>query len=124
MKRRFSAQENPRADSTALRAARESVVLLKNEKNLLPLSRKKSACIIGDIVMGNGEENFAAEFSKFLGKEGYNIIGTQRGYDLSKERSEQLLEAAVNFAYHADTAIVFLGLGKTRERNIESTARL
>ncbi|MBQ8403990.1 MAG: glycoside hydrolase family 3 C-terminal domain-containing protein, partial [Clostridia bacterium] len=123
MKRRFSAQENPRADITALRAARESVVLLKNEKNLLPLSRKKSACIIGDIVMGNGEENFAAEFSKFLGKEGYNIIGTQRGYDLSKERSEQLLEAAVNFAYHADTAIVFLGLGKARERNIESTAR-
>ncbi len=122
MKKNFAAEESLGAQDTALRAARDAVVLLKNEKKALPLSAGKSVCIIGD--MSECAENFAEDFAELLGKEGYNVIGTQKGYDLGKERSEALLAPAVKSACEADTAIVFLGLGNLRERDMETAERL
>ncbi len=122
IKKNFAAEEPLGTQDAALRAARDAVVLLKNEKKALPLSAGKSVCIIGD--MSECAENFAEDFAGFLGKEGYNVIGTQRGYDLGKERSEPLLAPAVKSACEADTAIVFLGAGKARERDMEKAERL
>ncbi len=124
MKKGFSAEGNAGDDGTALRAVRESVVLLKNAKKILPLNRGKSVCIIGDLAFTECEDEFSEKFSDFLGKGGYRVIGTHRGYELEKERNEEFLASAVNAANKADTAIVFLGLGKKRERDMESSARL
>ncbi len=117
-----AAGKSRRTDDTSLRAARDAVVLLKNEKKALPLSTGKSVCIIGD--MSERAESFAEDFLGLLTKEGCRVLDTQRGYDLCKERSEALLASAVKSASEADAAIVFLGLGQARERDMERAERL
>ncbi|MBE6577219.1 MAG: hypothetical protein E7653_03680 [Ruminococcaceae bacterium] len=108
-------QAMPDADaSISLRAARESIVLLKNEKNMLPLKKKGyKVALIGDLVMG--EDNLWENYAEAIMDTDMTFAGARRGYDIDKERSEELTDAALELCKDADIAIVFLGLGKKRE---------
>ncbi|MBQ8447515.1 MAG: glycoside hydrolase family 3 C-terminal domain-containing protein, partial [Clostridia bacterium] len=108
----------------ALRAARESIVLLKNEKKLLPLNKKLKACMLGDIVMSGENEFFAEEFKNQLEAAGYTFLGKERGYDIAAERGEELLEPALELAKTADVVFLFLGFDKARERRIHKVQKL
>lgn len=108
----------------AREAARRSVVLLKNEGDLLPLDPSRSVAVIG---------RFAAE-PRFQGA-GSSLINPTRlddavteirrladdvtyasGYPLSGDgRATELRDAAVQAARAADVAVVFLGLPSSYE---------
>lgn len=125
-KRHDKAAENYNSDASdenAFSAARESVVLLKNKKNTLPLNSKERVCIIGDIanLPYRGGVSFADLFGNRMIKHGVVLCGKARGYDIQKNRGEELLSSAMQQAYLADTVILFLGLGKKRENEVGKT---
>jgi beta-glucosidase len=101
-----------------LNATRESIVLLKNDNNMLPIDpTDKKIAIVGDIIMRDdlGQRSAAEEYKQALEDAGMTVIGTARGYDLGKERSESLVDEARELANSADTVLLFLGLGSERE---------
>ncbi len=112
---------------SALQAARESVVLLKNDKKILPLRAKSKIAVIGDVI-SDGEEGafvgFAEKFSAAMQKSGYRYMGFAKGYHLERARSEELIPEALKLAKSADTVVVFLGMGQHREENLQYTKHL
>jgi len=108
----------------ALSAARESIVLLKNEKKILPLGKKMKVCLLGDIVMSAENAFFADSFISELESQGYTCMGKERGYDIEAERGEELYESATKLAEKADAVFLFLGFDKARERRIHKAQKL
>ena len=107
-------------------AARDSIVLLKNQ-NVLPIKRGERVALVGDIVSTVEEGSFRGfvdELSKRLAAEGMAPVGYAPGYILSRDRSEDMIPQAVNLCKGADTILVFVGLGKTREAGLQRTHRL
>ncbi|WP_082360639.1 beta-glucosidase family protein [Bacillus sp. FJAT-28004] len=127
----LKAVDNKKTDSTydkeahhrlARETARDTMVLLKNEGNILPLPKKGRIAIIGALAekvryQGGGSshvnptklDDIREEFAKSTG--GAADILFARGYELdSDETVESLVEEAMARAKEADTAVVFLGL--------------
>ncbi len=107
----------------ARRAAAESIVLLKNQDNLLPLEREKlgSVAVLGQFAnspryQGAGSslmvptqlDNTLEELQQWLGDK--NKISYSEGYGETEEVDETRLNEAVNQARQAEVAIVFVGL--------------
>ncbi len=106
-------------ESVALRAARQSIVMLKNEDDILPLSRSTKIAVIGDAIADGDDSEFTGFVKDFaVSLRHKRIVGCARGYRLSKDRSEKLIPEAVSLARRADATVLFLGLGKTREAMI------
>ncbi len=105
-------------DALMREAAEKSVVLLKNKNKRLPLSSKraKKIALIGDIAFdGDSEEtSLIGKCADELTNLGYQIVGTERGYDMQQFRSEEMLDGAYALAETADAVVVFLGLGEKR----------
>ncbi len=124
---RWQEQMEQTMESCALQAARESIVMLKNEKKALPLRPKSKLAFIGDIVFDNEESGFVGFRDKLLDElEGqkYKCVGFAQGYHLERERSEEMIPQAVELAKKADVAVVFLGMGNTREAALRSHRHL
>lgn len=107
----------------AREVAAESVTLLKNKNNILPLSKDKykSIAIIGEFAVnpryqGNGSsevkptqlDNVLEILNKEYG-EGYKINYVQ-GYNLKNDDDFSMIEEAKEAAQMADIALVFAGL--------------
>lgn len=103
-------------------AAEKSVVLLKNSGNRLPLKKVKKIALIGDIAFdGETEESsLIGCCKKELTDFGLQVIGMERGYELTQSRSESMIAPALDLAKEADAVVVFLGLGQNR---IEKASR-
>jgi len=111
-------------ENLALQAARESVVLLKNEKKVLPANKKSKVCLIGDIAMSEENEFFASDFQTYIEEAGYACLGKERGYDIRVDRGEEFLEPALELAEKADIVFLFLGFDKAREKRIHKAQKL
>jgi beta-glucosidase len=110
----------------AREVARESMVLLKNEDQILPLKRKGTIAIIGEFVkkprfQGGGSshivptklENILVEIESISGNA--NVIYAQ-GYNLDSDTvNEKLINEAKEVAAGADTAVLFVGLPESYE---------
>ena len=112
-------------DSLALRAAEESIVLLKNEQNALPL-RGGNVALIGSLAeVSNGR---IVNLHRQLGTtpNRFNIIGYAKGYDIEQDRSDNLIQAACDLARRADTVILVLGYTKAgaQRANRNQTSKL
>ncbi|WNG15246.1 glycoside hydrolase family 3 C-terminal domain-containing protein [Cystobacter fuscus] len=122
---RFDVDEH---HALARRAAGESIILLKNEDELLPLETggKKKIAVIGAFAkdpryQGAGSSqvnptrisNAYAELAALLG--GDERLSYASGYDLEGVTTAQLLEEARQQAKGADLAIVFAGLPDSHE---------
>lgn len=108
--------------SLAREVARESMVLLKNEDNILPLKKEGTIALIGAFAknprfQGGGSSHITPttlddiyeEIKKAAGQ-GANTIYAQ-GYKLeSDEIDEELVNEAKNTALKSDVAIIFAGL--------------
>ncbi|KAA8746128.1 beta-glucosidase family protein [Paenibacillus sp. UASWS1643] len=128
----FKAVDNKQTDASydkeahhqlARETARETMVLLKNEDQLLPLSKSGSIAIIGALAervryQGGGSshihptklDDVRAEF-EIKAAEDRGTVSYAMGYDLdSDETSAELLEEAKRLASQCDTAILFVGL--------------
>ncbi|MDQ0972462.1 beta-glucosidase [Neobacillus niacini] len=102
--------------------ARESMVLLKNEDNVLPLKKQGTIAVIGEFAkkpryQGGGSshvkptklENIVEEIEKSAGKQS-NVLYAQ-GYRLdSDEIDGTLIAEAKEVAAQADTVVLFVGL--------------
>lgn len=127
----FSAKRKPTVSSvhidprTIENAFPASMVLLKNQK-VLPMKKGAGICLIGDIALDEQESgcSLISQLQEQLTARGFHITGISRGYDLSQERSDPLIKPAVNLAEQSDLALLFLGLGKQREKKTHKTTKI
>ncbi|MBQ8322332.1 MAG: glycoside hydrolase family 3 C-terminal domain-containing protein [Clostridia bacterium] len=115
-------------EKLALRAAEQSVVLLKNEK-VLPFDKHKKIALIGDLAQKTDDpsvESLRARIEALTRQYKLASIGFARGYDSDRDRSDDLIKEACTLAEKADIAVVVVGYsGKGKERAIRNkTARL
>ncbi len=106
----------------ARRVAAESMVLLKNDHNLLPLSKKGRVAVIGEFAVqpryqGSGSSHINPtqldqaldEIRKLVDSE--SEVTYAPGYDLdSDDVKDELVQEAVKLAGEADVVILFTGL--------------
>lgn len=108
----------------AKRAAAESVVLLKNEKEILPLASEKRTAIIGDFAniaryQGAGSSNVnAAKVKSILeAVDQYPIqkAGFSQGYERGGQRNLQMEKEALAVAQESDQILYCFGLDEISE---------
>lgn len=93
----------------------ESIILLKNENNTLPLSKNKSlkVALLGPLVKENTEAMFRAAVPNnnisFVVDQGFDLTNKKGGAPSVLPRNEKALDALVNKAKTADVNILFLG---------------
>ncbi|KAH0790798.1 glycosyl hydrolase [Histomonas meleagridis] len=101
----------------ARKIASESIVLLKNNNNILPLQKTQKIAFIGDFAMnpryqGSGSSRitpYKISNALDLTKEFTDSVTFSKGYD-SEKADEKLIEEAVKAATDADVAVLFIGL--------------
>lgn len=114
-----------RRASLSARAARESIVLLKNASDTLPLRKLKKICVIGDIlVKHNGVERSVDDILDHIKALGVGEPVFCRGYDMERDRSESLITSAVSKANESDAVIVFLGTDDQWEKHVTKNENL
>ena len=148
----FGSLVSPEHSQAALKIAQEGIVLLKNDKNVLPidLNKAKKIAVIGEnaikmMTVGGGSSSLKVRY-EILPLDGLkNRIGTTaelvyaRGYvgdpsgeyngvvtgqNLKDDRSaEELIAEAVNVAKDADYVIFIGGLNKSRNQDSEDSDR-
>ena len=111
-------------NTLAREAARKSIVLLKNEENILPLDKSKKVAIIGDFAFspryqGAGSSMVNAtiveDAQKLIKKLDLNIIGMAHGYSRADKEDELLVNEAIELAKQADIVLYFFGLNEASE---------
>lgn len=108
----------------ALRAARESVVMLKNEGNILPLKADAKVAVIGDFAKNpryQGAGSSVVNPTKLdtawesLGECGIDAIGYAQGFDRYGKKNEKMQKEAVELARRADVVLLYVGLDEVTE---------
>ncbi|MCR4612150.1 MAG: glycoside hydrolase family 3 C-terminal domain-containing protein [Lachnospiraceae bacterium] len=104
----------------ARKAARESIVLLKNDGELLPLKNDKKVAVIGQLakkprIQGGGSsivtpKGEVKSVVDIIGEYDINNIGYAEGYELGDGIHISKEEEAVNLAKDADIVLLFAGL--------------
>ena len=111
-------------NALAREAARKSIVLLKNEENILPLDKSKKVAIIGDFAFspryqGAGSSMVNATIvenaQRLIKKLDLNIIGMAHGYSRADKEDESLVNEAIELAKKADIVLYFFGLNEASE---------
>jgi len=108
----------------ARKAAQESIVLLENKDNVLPLKKDDKVALIGDFIytpryQGAGSsivnatliEKVFDEYSKYP----IDVVGIERGFKRYGGKSKTLLNKAINLAKKADKIVLYLGLDEVTE---------
>ncbi|EFU75318.1 beta-glucosidase family protein [Lachnoanaerobaculum saburreum] len=115
------------ADNHALakEAAKKSIVLLKNEDNILPLNGKKKIAVIGDFAFNPRYQGAGSSMvnptkvdmiQSILAESDLEVIGTARGYSrLDKEDDAVMTDEAMTLARKADIVLYFFGLNEASE---------
>jgi beta-glucosidase len=131
----FKAVDNKKDNATysreahhqlAREVARESMVLLKNEDNILPLKREGTIAVIGEFVktprfQGGGSSHIVPTKLENILDEMETISGNAKvmyaqGYNLDSDIvNERLMNEAKEVAAGADTAVLFVGLPESYE---------
>ena len=108
----------------ARRCAENSLVLLKNDGDVLPLDAAKKVAVIGDFArvsryQGAGSSMVNATFAdSILGeieKSSLNFIGYKPGFRRAGGKSGRMKRAALKLAGKADVIVLCLGLGEGME---------
>lgn len=112
----------------ALEIARESIILLKNEDNILPLKEKelKKIAVIGENADirhssggGSAEIKSLYEITPLLGLKmklgGNTEVKYARGYTNNEDEREEVLKEAIELAKNSDAVIFVGGLKHTKE---------
>jgi beta-glucosidase len=108
----------------AEQVAEDSIVLLKNKENILPLKAGKKVAIIGDFAktpryQGAGSSIVnPLKLDSILGSlkdSSLQSVGYAAGYKRYGKKSNHLLKEAVNLADKADILLLFIGLDEFSE---------
>lgn len=97
--------------------ARESAVLFKNEKKILPLSKEQKVVFIGDFAenpryqgAGSSHINVKHAVSAMECVDGLQVSFAQGYRSRDIQTDDRLLQEAVDMAIEADVAVIFAGL--------------
>lgn len=109
----------------ARKAAQESIVLLKNEDNILPLQPGTKVAVIGDFAQtpryqgaGSSLVNPAKQPESILneiGNSGLEMVVFEQGYRRNKKGDAKLIERAKEAAKKAEVVLIFAGLDEISE---------
>lgn len=108
----------------AIDAARRSIVLLKNETDILPLKKNQRIAVIGDFAKNpryQGAGSSLINPTKVdnawdqLNKTDLTLIGYEQGFKRFGGNSESLKNKALKLAGEADIVLLFLGLDEGSE---------
>jgi beta-glucosidase len=108
----------------AKKASDETMVLLKNEGNILPLKKDDVTCVIGDFAnearyqgAGSSKVN-CTKLDKFVDladKFKFNYLGYAQGFNRYGKKNRKLEEEALTLAKKADIILYFMGLDEVTE---------
>ena len=108
----------------ARKAAAESIVLLKNKGDLLPLDPEARIAVIGDFAQtpryqGAGSSVVNApkvdSFLQVFEESGLHSVGFAQGFNRQGKPDPSLQAKAVELAAQADVVLLFLGLDEVKE---------
>lgn len=108
----------------ATEAAEQSMVLLRNEHNTLPLKRGQTVAVIGEFAKTPRYQGAGSSLINptqldnsldALISSGVTVTGFSKGFHRFGKRSKRLQKEAVALAKQADVALVFLGLDESSE---------
>lgn len=120
-KKEFDAQSHHRL---ARRAAQESIVLLKNNDQLLPLKKHAKIALIGDFAVepryqGSGSSmvnaNRLETMEQLVSEYDLQCVGVARGYHRFGKADEALRKQALELAAAADVVLYCFGLDELSE---------
>jgi len=115
----FETQHN-----TAHKAAAKSIVLLKNEDNVLPLNSEATVGVIGDFAFqaryqGAGSSVVNPKQLKntvdVIDASSLNIVGMKKGFERQGAMNDAMLEEALELAKASDVVLVYIGLDELAE---------
>ncbi|MBC2844664.1 glycoside hydrolase family 3 N-terminal domain-containing protein [Winogradskyella flava] len=92
----------------------ESIILLKNENNALPLSKDKSTkiALLGPLLSDDTKamfESVSGSNIKYVAEKGFNLTNEKGGAPKLLEKDPKAIANMVNMARGADVTILFLG---------------
>ena len=108
----------------AQQVAEESIVLLKNSDNILPIGKEKKIAVIGDFAQtaryqGAGSSIVNPAILEHtlpnLAPAGLNSIGFAPGYNRYGKRSRRKIAEACALARKADVVLLYIGLDEVTE---------
>ncbi|MBN6206207.1 glycoside hydrolase family 3 C-terminal domain-containing protein [Ralstonia pickettii] len=108
----------------AVEAACKSIVLLKNENNILPLKTGTKVAVVGDFAQNPRYQGAGSslinpyKLSKpldHLQGSSLNVIGYAQGFKRMGGKSSKLLKEATSLAEAAEVVLLFIGLDESRE---------
>lgn len=108
----------------ARKAARESIVLLKNDNNILPLKNREKVALLGEFAetpryQGAGSSLVNAikvdSMLDEIAKTELNLVAFEKGYMRSKVSKPAMIKKAVEVAKEADYVIIAAGLDENSE---------
>ncbi|WP_404332242.1 beta-glucosidase [Mesobacillus maritimus] len=108
----------------AQKVAEESIVLLKNEEEILPIKKGKKVAIIGDFAKEaryQGAGSSIVNPTKLdstldcIGDCGFESIGFEPGFDRYGKKSQKKIDAACELARKADVVLLYIGLDEVTE---------
>lgn len=107
------------------RAAEESIVLLKNEGNILPLAKGAKVAVIGDFAKTPRYQGAGSSLVNpaktpeavwdVIGESGLVMEAYAQGYVRNRGTNKKLLQQAVKAAEAAETVLIFAGLDEISE---------
>lgn len=109
----------------AHRAAKESVVLLKNEEQILPLAKGTKVAFFGDFAQESRYQGAGSSLVKptkepetIMGcakNSGLEITAFEQGYIRNRKPNAKMIEQAKRAAANAEAAVIFAGLDEISE---------
>ena len=108
----------------ARQAAAQSIVLLKNQDSLLPLTKGETVAVIGDFAktpryQGAGSSAVNSiqvdSFLDCLAESGLNSVGYAQGFDRQGKADQALQDEAVLLAKNAKVVLLCMGLDEIKE---------
>ncbi len=108
----------------ALKAEEEAIVLLKNEKNVLPLKEGTKVAVIGDFAKKPRYQGAGSSIVNptkldsaldYISETGLDYIGFEPGFKRFGKQSKGLINKAVQLAKQAEVILLYIGLDEITE---------
>ena len=108
----------------AVKCAEESMVLLKNEDNILPLKEKTKVALFGDFAMTPRYQGAGSSLVNCTKLENtldivkeydFEYLGHAKGFHRFGKKSNGLIKKALKLANQAEVVVVYLGLDEAIE---------
>lgn len=110
--------------SIAQKVAEESLVLLKNKDNILPLKEGSKIAIVGDFAENMRYQGAGSsvvnplkvdQINDVLKEYKLNVVGYEPGFKRYGKKSQRLIDKALKLVEKCDTVLLFCGLDEVTE---------